>query len=275
MSTTTTKTPQDTDLLLPFELQNIPTEYREYYKIRRNNFFASIQGFPQLWEYFMRLDRLWLQEFADLDPASDTLTLFPRTLYIKAHAKIRLAIELAFSGCIAESRSILRDAVEFVAHAHFMLTDPNLQKVWLSKNDGEVESKAFKEAFEHHKRDRVFKGLDELYEKWCQLSETGSHANINAMCESFSTIETSTHVNFTVSYTGLDPDRWAQFIFVMLLTCFVMEDTFFKDYASRLQLDIKLERMRRDFQVYKEKLREWMKARYKIPAPPAPLIHKP
>jgi hypothetical protein len=206
----------------------------------------------------MRLDKLWLREFADLEQASDTLTLFPRTLYIKAHAKTRLAIELAFSGCIAESRSILRDAVEFVAHAHFMLTDAHLQKVWLSKNDGEAESKAFKEQFEHHKKDRVFKGLEELYEKWCQLSETGSHANINAMCESFSMVETPTDVRFRVSYTGLDPDRWAQFIFVMLLTCFVMEDTFFKDYASRLHLDIELDRLRGD-----------------IPAPPAPLIHKP
>jgi hypothetical protein len=64
---------------------------------------------------------------------------------------------------MSEARSILRDAVEFVAHGHWMLTDPELQKTWLSKNDDEAALKAFKDAFEHSKKDRVFKGLDELH----------------------------------------------------------------------------------------------------------------
>ena len=41
--------PQETDLLVKFEIDNIPTEYREYYATKRNNFFASIQGFREMW----------------------------------------------------------------------------------------------------------------------------------------------------------------------------------------------------------------------------------
>lgn len=175
--------PQETDLLVQFEITNIPNEYREYYKTKRNNFFASIQGFHELWEYYIRLDVIWMREFADLKTARDSSRMFPLILYFNAHAKIRVAMELAFSSCMAEARSILRDSVEFVAHAHTMLNDPKLQEIWLNKNDGKVALDAFKQTFEHYKTERLFKGLDELYKTWGQLSETGSHANINATCE--------------------------------------------------------------------------------------------
>ena len=38
---------EETDKLLhKFEIDNIPDQYRAYYGIKRNNFFASIQGSP-------------------------------------------------------------------------------------------------------------------------------------------------------------------------------------------------------------------------------------
>ncbi len=126
--------PQESDLLPPFESQHIPEDYREYYKIKRNNFFASIQGFPEMWKYYILLHGIWLREFGDLKPPGDVMQFFPMILFINAHAKMRISIELALSGCIAEARSILRDAVEFVAHVHRMLSDSQLQNVWLSKN---------------------------------------------------------------------------------------------------------------------------------------------
>lgn len=46
-----------------------------------------------------------------------------------------------------------------------MLSDPELQRVWLSKND---EKKAFEAAFERHKKAGVFKGLEELHKIWGQ-----------------------------------------------------------------------------------------------------------
>jgi hypothetical protein len=157
-------------------------DYREYYKIKRNNSFASIQGFPEMWQYYTLLDAIWLREFSDLKPPGNVNQWFPLILFLNAHAKIRISIELAFSGCSAEARSILRDGIEFVAHAHRMLADPQLQTVRLSKNE---DQQAFSDAFERHKRDGLFKGLEELHLTWGQLSESGSHATLNAICDRF------------------------------------------------------------------------------------------
>ena len=46
---TSTSEPKETDLLVQFEIDNIPTEYREHYRTKRNNLFASIQGLPEMW----------------------------------------------------------------------------------------------------------------------------------------------------------------------------------------------------------------------------------
>jgi hypothetical protein len=42
--------PQETDLLVKFEIDNFPAEYRAYYAMKRNNLFARIQGFRALWQ---------------------------------------------------------------------------------------------------------------------------------------------------------------------------------------------------------------------------------
>ena len=144
-STTSLTSLEETDkLLTKFEIDNIPAQYREYYGIKRNNFFASIQGFPEMWQYYLRLDAVWMREFDDLKVRIDPNRLFPLILFFNAHAKMRMSIELALCGCLSEARSILRDAIEFVAHAHRLLSDPKLHIVWLSKRDGQIEEKAFK-----------------------------------------------------------------------------------------------------------------------------------
>jgi tetratricopeptide (TPR) repeat protein len=273
---------EETDKLLhKFEIDNIPAQYREYYGIKRNNFFASIQGFHEMWEYYLRLDAIWMREIEDLHNARDASRMFPLLLYLNAHAKMRVAMELAFSGCMEEARSILRDAVEFVAHAHCMINDPELQKVWLSKNDGKAALEEFKKAFEAHKRQGLFEGLDELYKTWGELSETGAHANINAMVNRFVQIDSDDHIEFRLNYTGLEPRIWALLLFTMLLTCATMEQTFFNDYEARLKLDNDLMRMRGEFDMYKEQLRQTLIARHNVEPPggihpaPKPTIYRP
>lgn len=272
----------ETDLLVKFEIDNIPDDYRGYYAAKRQNFFASIQSFREMWDLYLRLDAVWLRGIKDLYVATDPNTMFPLLLYINAHAKIRVAIELAFAGCLAEARSILRDAVEFVAHAHAMVGDPELQKTWLSKNDDKAALEAFKDAFERHKKDGLFKGLDELHRVWGQLSETGSHANITALVDRFVQVTDEKHVTFKLNYTGVEDERlWRQSIFGMLLTCSTMLFTFLTDYDSRLKLDDILMRMREECNQVKEQVREWLKVRYKIEpprgihAPPKPTIYRP
>jgi len=268
------------DLLTEFESKNIPEEYKEYYKIKRNNFFATIQKFPGLWQYYISLDRIWLRECETMNLPRDTERMFPLLLYFNAHAKIRVSVELALSGCMAEARSIMRDAIEFVAHAHAMAGDVTLQKTWLCKDDDRQALEAFRDAFERNKKQGIFKGLDELGRLWGQLSESGSHATISAICERFATVKTDAHVTFRINYCGLDERNWALSLFGLLLTCATMEQVFYADYESRFKFDETLVRMRADAEVMKEKLREFLKKYYKVEPPngifiPKPVIFRP
>lgn len=261
-----TSEPSERDLLVPFESEHIRSEYKEYYKVKRNNFFSSIQGFPEMWRYYTLLDAIWLREFRDLQPPGDVNQFFPLVLFCNALAKIRVSIELAFSGCLGEARSILRDGIEFIAYANSMLADPRLQTVWLSKND---DQEAFKDAFERHKREGIFKGLEELRRTWGQLSETGSHANLNSICDRFVTQSPADRKvkAWELRYCGVEQRVWATSLFSMLLTCFTMEQAFFRNYEGRLGLDYVLVRMRAEFEAYKEQLREVLKRRYDVKPP--------
>jgi hypothetical protein len=262
--------PQESDLLVPFEIQNIPAKYREYYLIKRNNLFASIQGFAEMWQYYLMLDAIWLRGFEDLEQARDTGRVFPLMLYVNVHAKIRVAIELALSGCMGEARSIVRDAIEYVAHAHHILKDPLLQKTWLDKD---VQEKAFTDAFERYKKVGLFSGLAELHKSYGELSEIGSHPTPLALSERFVITDTPGGQQWKINYTGGEPRQWAMGLFSLLLTCFAMEDMFFNDYKTRLQLDNTLVTMRRDFEIYKERLRRILIERYNVVPPPQPLVH--
>ncbi len=280
MNTHPKNAPQQSDLLVRFEIDNIPAEYREYYEIKRNNLFASIQGFRGMWNLYLTLDHILMREFSDLKTARDLDRMFQLLLYFNAHAKMRIAIELAFTGCLAEARSILRDTIEFVAHAHTMLGDVELQKKWLSKNDDKAALDEFKRAFEKQKKDGIFKGLGELHKTWGDLSETGSHATINAMFDRFVQVNSADHIEFRINYCGAEPRMWALSLFSMLMACVTMEQTLFRDYESRLKLDAELMKMRGDFERQKEQLREKLKVQYKVEPPslieiPKPLIFRP
>jgi len=61
----------ENELLVPFESENLPEEYKEYYLAKRQNFFASIQGFSDIYSCYIFLDRIWFREFQDLKVASD------------------------------------------------------------------------------------------------------------------------------------------------------------------------------------------------------------
>lgn len=268
-------------LLVEFERQNMPKDYREYYATKRHNFFASIQGFRELWELYLRLDAVLFRENNDLKVATDTSRVFPVLLYFNAHAKMRIAMELAFTGCTAEARSILRDAVECVAHAHRMLPNPELQKVWLSKNDSEAALKAFDAEFVHVKKVRVFSGLPDLHRVWGELSETGSHSNINSTVDRFAQITDDKGVELRLNYTGVENiPMWAMMIFTMLLACSTMENVYFSDYEDRLKLDDTLMEMRRECDRFKEHVRRMLMARYKIEPPggihpaPKPILYR-
>ena len=259
------KAGEDEVLLAPFE-RDFPSDYKEYYKTKRHNLLASISGFRELWGMFMALDKIFLREFADMSNARDTERVLPLTFFYNAHAKMRVALELAFQGCLQEARSILRDAIDYAAHGHYTLGDVELQKIWVSKSLDEVD-KAFKQAFEKDKTEKLFKGLDELRRRYNELSEMGSHATPLAMSDRVNITETKDGLHFMVNYSGVDEKSWALQLFTMLLTCFGIEQTLFEDYKSRLQLDPTLMRMRADFERNKELLRQTLIKRYDVEPP--------
>jgi hypothetical protein len=57
-------------LLFDFERRAFSNTYAEYYAVKRNNFFATIQAFPDVWQCFMALDEIWKQEFASRIPGA-------------------------------------------------------------------------------------------------------------------------------------------------------------------------------------------------------------
>jgi hypothetical protein len=268
----TASNPAEEEFLTRFERENIPSEYKEHYLTKRQNFHVSIEGFPELWNLYILLDKIILREFADLTTRPDLKTLFPLFLYFESHVKLRASMELALSVCMPEARSILRDGIEFVAHAHHMLKDHELQKTWLSKND---EAKAFAAAFEKNKKTGLFDGLDALHKKWGELSETGAHATINAVSQRYVQTQDAEGINFRWNYCGLGSEAWALEIFAMVLTFFEMEKTLYSDYDDRLKLDDALLRMRQEFEVRKETLRRKLIQRFNLKPPPSPLIVNP
>jgi len=96
----------------------------------------------------------------------------------------------------------------------------------------------------------------------------GSHANLNAICERFSSVKTADGGRqWQLNYCGVEPRTWAMSLFSMLLTCFTMEQTFYMDYADRLKLDHVLVHMRREFETHKEHVRKYLKVKYEVPPP--------
>jgi hypothetical protein len=257
----------ENEILGKFEQANVPEPYREYYVAKRHNFFASIEGFRSLWDCFMLLDKIWICELEDMKKANDINKMFPLILFINAHAKMRIAFELGFSGCLPEAHSILRDAIESSAHGHRIFSDSKRLQAWLEKNDGKPGKKAFEDEFWNEKEERLFDGLSELYRLWKQFSESGSHTNINSVASRFVVKESSAHVEWLLNYTGVEPKVLVQALFEMLLVFHLMEEVLFKDCNDRLKLDTELDAMRTKFHRDKESVRHIIIVSLKIPRP--------
>lgn len=260
-------TPKEDDLLLPFERGTVPEHYRPYLRAKRNNFCAGVQGSPNLWRFFGLLDLILFTEFQDMARATDTTRMVPLVLFLNAHAKIRVSMELTFSRCMEEARSILRDAIETAVFAHYMLGDPDLQTVWLSKDDGVKEANAFREAFEKDKRNRAFKGQSELYEQWGRLSETGAHSTPQAVVSRFVIKESAQDVHFALNYTGVEDCIWEPETFTLLLNVARIERMVFEDFKQRLQFDEELMRNRTRAEQLKELCRQEVIKKHNIQPP--------
>jgi hypothetical protein len=233
-----------------------------------------LQGAFDLWRYYQLLDKILLDAFEDMDILHDANRMVPLALFFNAHAKIRIGIELAFTRCMEEARSIMRDAIETSVYAHYMHSDPNLQKIWLNKDDGLQAAKDFSQAFEKDKKTKLFKGVPELYDRWGQLCETGAHSTPQAIVSRFKIKDAGKDVHYRLNYTGVEDRVWEPETFTLLLTVSMLERLVFEDYEDRLKLDARLVRNRELAERMKEKLRRDVIKKYDI-KPPAARPTKP
>lgn len=262
--------PTASDVLLPFEQQNLHTEYMKYYEIKRHNFFATIQKFPKIWECFQLLDGIWMREFSDLERQRNPDQMLPILLFVNAHAQFRIAFELGFSCCIGEAWNVLRSAIESVAHAHKTLREPHLVRVWVEKDDSSSQLKAFEDAFLRSKKTSLFPsqyGLEELHKYWSQYSEWGTHTTVSALARRFVSEDTPTDVNWELHYFEADPSRLAISLFSLLIASFLMEKVFFSAFDARLKLDPSLVNKRDEFDRRKEETRRRIIKRFNIQPP--------
>ncbi len=257
----------DSELLVKFERENLPADFKEYYSAKRQNFFASIKGFPGIWKLFVFLDEIWRREIDDVKTMRDINKMFPMILFLNAHAKSRIVLELGFSACLTEAWSILRDAIESIAHGHRLLSNPDLLKVWLDKNDGKTALELYKQEFWNFKEERLFDGLAELHKLWKRYSEHGSHTNINSIVSRFVMKEEGKTLTWGLNYTGLDPRILGPAVFEILLAFHCMERVMFKDFGDRLKLDPALVDMRTTFEHEKELMRRRLIEFFQIQPP--------
>jgi hypothetical protein len=259
--------PGESVVLVTFEQRNIPDYYLEYYKNKRHNFFATLQQFPRIWNCYISLDRIWQREFELMRELRDPSLLFPMTLYMTGHAKMRIAFELGCSACLAEAHSILRDAIEAVAHGHRLGRNPNLAEIWLRKDEDATTLKAYKQEFEERKADNLFKDLGELHALWKRFSKFGSHTNLNSIAERFGIETTATHLEFKCNYTGSRPEILAPALFEMIHVSHLMESALFRVCEDRLKLDLGIPKLRQDFEQEKETVRRWVITSWNLKRP--------
>ena len=236
------RTPLETDLLLPFEMTAVTGDYREYLKTRRNNCFASMQAYRDLWHAFAELDQCWRQGLDDMRRITSADDMLPMSLYIRAHAQVRTSGDLMFSGCMPEAADLLRTGVESAAHAYRIKENPALAEVWLRKDDLAVK-RAYGKAFEKEKKTRLFAGIEGLHHYYSLFSEW-SHATVTSLALKSEFKESAGDVNFSLQYFETAPKKLRGFITVALDASCQMEGVFFKSFSVRLELDERLFRRR-------------------------------
>ena len=110
--------------LFPIEKECFHSDFREYFKGKRQNFFLTLTMFRPLWDCLQLLNDIWMRELSNLEHLTEQTHLLPKTIFTAAHARFLTAVELGFSCCIGDGYTILRDGIESVAHAHKIFKEP-------------------------------------------------------------------------------------------------------------------------------------------------------
>lgn len=246
------------DLILPLE-KAFPEAYRAYYATKRNNFFAGITNFSDMWQCFLELDELVQYELEASKQISELDKALPFMLFAHAHAQVRICPELGFTGSFPEAFNIARMAVESAYQAHKLISRPELTSIWLKKDRDEIQRNDFKAAFDLGKRKNYSAlGLGNLHEDWRKFSEW-SHPSVSSLNQRF-TPE-------MVHYFETRPQIKALNICSLLFAAHKIENALFVAFASRLKLDYGLEKKRIGFAKRANKMRLGLIKKFNIKPP--------
>ena len=141
----------------------------------------------------------FIQDAGGIKPATASILL------LNAHASLRAAMRLAFSGQLLPVFMTLRGSIESALYANAMVRNPELQEVWLKRDSGENARQTCRDEFTAGKmfrslskaQDREFS--DRLREIYDTTIDFGAHPNNRLLISSthFEELTTGEHaLNF-------------------------------------------------------------------------------
>ncbi len=227
-------------------------EMRKYRLVERHNFAETVKCIRPVWDLFEMLDEIWFTGLQHFEKASSDHQSLVFLLFAQAHSQFRSAFPIGFSGRIAVAQNVLRTGIELVAHGHRIHSVPDLARVWFEKDEGGQKKKAFREAFEHFKEERLFsatRALKDLYNYWKKFSEWGTHSTVSALASRAERVRIEEQSIAKLHYFETRPKVLARLLFDLLTASRLLEEVFFDVFQARLQLDYQLVSRRRDFRV--------------------------
>ncbi|HKW61881.1 MAG TPA: hypothetical protein VJN89_04990 [Candidatus Acidoferrum sp.] len=260
--------------LFPIESESFHSGFETYFKGKRQNFFLNLKAFKALWECLQLLNDIWIRESSNLETLTDVRHLLPKTVFMSAHGRFLNAVELGFSCCIGDAYTLLRDAIEAVAHAHRIFKDPSAEDAWVSKHKGQAELEAHDRVFKWQKKKNLFPndvpGLKQLYFYYQQFCEIATHTSVSSVGKNFEDVSSSGSVRWAFHYFEINPQRMAGFLSALLQVSARMEEVFYGCFEVRLNLDPELVRMRAEFQKVRDQQTRFLYDTYNVGSATAP-----
>ncbi len=132
----------------------------------------------------IQIDKLFLNLIDSLN--YNNQNTFEGLMLLSSHAAFRSSAEFAMQGRTAETMGLNRNVIEYGAYAIYFFANPELVKVWSTREDSIENRKAVKQNFTFNKmKDAIFKldtcigeSVSGLYEKTIDL---GAHPNESAL----------------------------------------------------------------------------------------------
>lgn len=252
--------------LFPIEKECFRSEFQKYFKGKRQNFFLTLTAFRPLWDCLQLLNDIWTRETSNLEHLTEQTHLLPKLIFASAHARFLTAIELGYSCCIGDAYSVLRDAIEAVAHAHRIFKDPASAAAWSAKHQGEAELKAHDKIFKWDKKKNLFPddvpSLSKLQTYYGHFCELATHTSVTSIGKNFKDLSTTGTLRWGFSYFETDPQRLAGFLNAMLQVSAHMEEVFYGCFETRLNLDPELSRMRSQFLLLRQQQTQYLMGIY-------------